>query len=169
MDVLQIGRNDAAGYFYYVMELADNAKEERIGSQAAGGPVGEGYEPKTLAWELRARGRLPLEECITLGMTLNLALGHLHRHGLIHRDVKPSNIIFVNGVHKLADIGLVAEMEQAQSFVGAEVFIPQEGPNSPQADIYALGKVLYEASMGKDGRTFPSRSRDLDWILGPGR
>ena len=182
VDILQIGRNDAEGYFYYVMELADNAAEPRSGEdgrwngqdgkggpevrtrvqesevsgQSATGELDPGdYIPKTLAREIRARGRLPVEECITLGMTLNLALGHLHRNGLIHRDVKPSNIIFVNGVPKLADIGLVTELAEAQSFVGTEGFIPPEGPNSPQADLYALGKVLYEASMGKDRQEYP--------------
>jgi tetratricopeptide (TPR) repeat protein len=183
VDVLQIGRNDAEGYFYYVMELADDAGlESRL--QAARALTEQGrvtdelqtddrlkaglqtddrlkaglqtsYIPKTLAWAIQARGRLPMEECITLGLTLNLALGHLHRSGLIHRDVKPSNIIFVNGVPKLADIGLVTDLAEAQSFVGTEGFIPPEGPNSPQADIYALGKVLYEASMGKDRQEFP--------------
>jgi eukaryotic-like serine/threonine-protein kinase len=113
------------------------------------------YIPKTLARELHSRGRLPFEECVPLGISLSLALGHLHRHGLIHRDVKPSNIIFVNGVPKLADIGLVTDLAEAQSFVGTEGFIPPEGPNSAQADIYALGKVLYEAAMGKDRHEFP--------------
>src|SRR6185295_4022677 len=83
------------------------------------------------------------------------ALGHLHRHGLIHRDIKPSNIIFIGGVPKLVDIGLVSEVEEARSFVGTEGFIPPEGPNSPQADIYSLGKVIYEMSMGKDRTEFP--------------
>ncbi|MGH7970406.1 MAG: serine/threonine protein kinase, partial [Limisphaerales bacterium] len=92
---------------------------------------------------------------ITLGLSLNLALGHLHRNGLLHRDVKPSNIIFVNGVAKLADIGLVTDLAEAQSFVGTVGYIPPEGPNSSRADIYAMGKVLYEASMGKDRNEFP--------------
>ena len=152
VDILQIGRNDAAGYFYYIMELADDAvgEEGRISLQTAAT-----YVPKTLARQIRTRGRLPFEECLTLGLTLNLALGHLHRHGLMHRDVKPSNIIFVNGVAKLADIGLVTGLAEGRSFVGTEGFIPPEGPNSPQADIYALGKVLYEAGMGKDRQEFP--------------
>src|SRR5262249_3435071 len=75
--------------------------------------------------------------------------------GLIHRDIKPSNIIFVGGVPKLADIGLVIEVAEARSYVGTEGFIPPEGPNSPQADLYSLGKVLYEAGMGKDRKDFP--------------
>jgi tetratricopeptide (TPR) repeat protein len=162
VDVLQIGRNDAEHYFYYVMELADNAAtDDPREPLPAGNPSVESYVPKTLAQQIRARGRLSVQECITLGLNLNLALGHLHRNGLIHRDVKPSNIIFVNGVPKLADIGLVTEMAEAQSFVGTEGFIPPEGPNSPRADIYALGKVLYEASMAKDRREFPEPYSDL--------
>src|SRR5208337_347352 len=173
IDVLQIGRSDAEGYFYYVMELADAADswlreqveagqissgdQERPGAKPAcpGEVDPQSYIPKTLSREIQQRGRLRYEECITLGLTLNLALGHLHRHGLIHRDVKPSNIVFVNGVPKLTDIGLVTDLAGAESFVGTEGFIPPEGPNSPQADLYALGKVLYEASMGKDRNEFP--------------
>jgi tetratricopeptide (TPR) repeat protein len=169
IDVLQIGRNDSEGYFYYVMELADgvdvtsNELAPRV-SEAKGGTSRRGslddidcetYVPKTLSRVIQQRGRLSYEECLTLGLTLNLALGHLHRHGLIHRDVKPSNIIFVNGVPKLTDIGLVTDLAGAESFVGTEGFIPPEGPNSSQADLYALGKVLYEASMGKDRHEFP--------------
>ena len=182
VDVLQIGRNDAEGYFYYVMELADDASPSCEAADVRGlaSPAAQPstlnfqpgteqslltstatYTPRTLAHEIRARGRLTVDECITLGLTLNLALGHLHRSGLIHRDVKPSNIIFVNGVPKLADIGLVVELAEAESFVGTEGFIPPEGPNSPQADLYALGKVLYEASMGKDRQEFPEPATGL--------
>jgi WD40 repeat protein len=103
-----------------------------------------------------------MEECVTLGLSLNLALGHLHRNGLIHRDVKPPNVIFVNGVPKLADIGLVVEMSGAHSYVGTEGYIAPEGPNSPQADVYAMGKLLYEASTGNDRHEFPNLPADLD-------
>src|SRR5262249_44439388 len=78
-----------------------------------------------------------------------------HKHELVHRDIKPSNIIFVNGVPKLADIGLVAALKEAHSYVGTEGFIPPEGPGTPQADLYSLGKVLYEVSTGKDRHEFP--------------
>lgn len=178
IDVLQIGRNDAQGYFYYVMELADSAgtaadsnrvptldsarKRPAVFSEAIPERIDpDQYVPKTLSRVIHQRGRLTYEECLTLGLTLNLALGHLHRHGLIHRDVKPSNIVFVNGVPKLTDIGLVTDLAGAESFVGTEGFIPPEGPNSPQADLYALGKVLYEASMGKDRNEFPEPLTDL--------
>lgn len=172
VDILQVGRDDADGWFYYVMELAD-AAEPRASIQCSVGQcsvsadssgsheqlnteaLNTEYSPRTLSRDLHQRGRLPLEDCLQLGLTLTLALGHLHRHGLIHRDVKPSNIIFVGGVPKLADIGLVTEAAGANTFVGTEGFVPPEGPISPQADLYALGKVLYEAAMGKDRNEFP--------------
>src|SRR5262249_54808475 len=129
------------------------------------------YVPKTLAKEVASRGRLPSIECVQFGLSLSAALDSLHSHGLVHRDVKPSNIIFVNGVPKLADIGLVADMNEAQSYVGTEGFIPPEGPGSARADIYSLGKVLYEISTGKDRQDFPElptlldQSADLDRML----
>src|SRR5262249_5816765 len=151
----------------YVMELADNANAEcgarkaessltgASDSLASIGSSAGNYSPKTLRSELQCRGRLPVDACLQLALSLNLTLGHLHRKGLIHRDIKPSNIIFVNGVPKLADVGLVTDLSEARTFVGTEGFISPEGPNSIQADIYSLGKVLYEVSMGKDRKQFP--------------
>jgi WD40 repeat protein len=149
IQVLQVGENQQEGFFYYVMELGDDA---------GGAPITgiEAYSPKTLAGEVAVRGgRLPLEECLQLGLVLSGALEYLHDQGLIHRDIKPPNIIFIKGNPKLADIGLVTEITDAQSYVGTEGFIPPEGPGTPQADIYSLGKVLYEISTGKDRTAFP--------------
>ncbi|HEY0455442.1 MAG TPA: hypothetical protein VGE41_03655, partial [Verrucomicrobiae bacterium] len=72
------------------------------------------------------------------------ALSFLHQQGLLHRDIKPSNIIFVGGQPKLADIGLVAGADETKSFVGTEGYIPPEGPGTPGADVFSLGKVLNE-------------------------
>jgi len=80
---------------------------------------------------------------------------------LVHRDIKPSNVIFVGGVPKLADIGLVTSIDATRSFVGTEGFFPPEGPGTPQADIYSLGKLLYEVATGKDRREFPELPTDL--------
>jgi hypothetical protein len=74
--------------------------------------------------------------------------------------VKPSNVIFVNGKAKLADIGLVAARGQ-RTFVGTEGFVPPEGPGSAQADVYSLGKVLYELATGKDRMNFPELPDDM--------
>src|SRR5215471_2778837 len=157
VDLLQVGRDDEAGYFYYVMELADNLNTE----SASVLPDHSTYTPRTLASELKRRGRLQLEECIRIGLRLTEALAQLHGQGLVHRDIKPSNIIFVGGEPKLADVGLVAPMADARSFVGTEGFIPPEGPGTPQADIYSLGIVLYVVSTGKSHQDFPEPPADL--------
>ena len=146
--LFHIGRNEVEGYFYYLMELADN-----LGTA-------EGYAPRTLRADLQ-HGRLPAERVLEIGLALTEALGHLHGKGLVHRDVKPSNVIFVNGGPKLADIGLVTDTGDTRSIVGTEGYLPPEGPGTLQADIFALGKVLYEAATGLDRRQFPKLPPDL--------
>ncbi len=155
VDVLQIGSNEQSGYFYYVMEVGD----DEVSGQSIDP---EHYSPKTLAKTIAAQGRLTVRDSLKLGLALSLALAELHKNNLVHRDIKPSNIIFVNGVPKLADIGLVAGLDEARSYVGTEGFIPPEGPGTPQADVYGLGKVLYEAATGKDRQEFPQLPTELD-------
>ena len=79
----------------------------------------------------------------------------------MHRDVKPSNVIFVNGRPKLANIELVTDTGDTRSIVGTEGYLAPEGPSSPQADLFALGKVLYEALTGLDRRQLPQLPADL--------
>jgi WD40 repeat protein len=146
LNILHVGR--AEDGFYYVMELADDMGRGQEIHQAT-------YTPRNLRSELHLRGRLPAAECLRIGLALTTALEHLHKHGLVHRDIKPSNIVFVNGIPKLADIGLVARAEATISFVGTEGFLPPEGPGTRQADIYSLGKVLYEIGTGHDRNQFP--------------
>jgi WD40 repeat protein len=153
--LLHVGRNDAAGFFYYVMELADDIETgEEI--------FPDRYVPKTLK-ELRTRRlRLPATEAISISLALTRALAHLHAHELVHRDIKPSNVIFVHGIPKLADIGLVSAIDSSQSYVGTEGFVPPEGPGSAAADVFSLGKVIYEISTGRDRNDFPKLPEDLD-------
>ena len=182
--VLQVGKNDTEDYFYYVMELADdaaeaaqpqipNCKESGNSTPAAGvsqqtpdfgGGLSESYCPRTLRSELKRLGRLPTAECLRLAIEVASGLGELHRHGLVHRDVKPGNIIYVSGRAKLADIGLVAAEGEGRTFVGTEGYIPPEGPGSPGADLYALGVALYEASTGLPPERFPEVPPE--WFIG---
>jgi serine/threonine protein kinase len=175
VDILQVGGTEE--YFYYVMELADSVSSNQCSvishqsSEAARpaviapplntDPLITDYSPRTLRSDLKRHGRLPVAECVRIGLALAEALAHLHRQRLVHRDIKPSNIIFVGGVPKLADIGLVADVGEARSFVGTQGFIPPEGPGTPQADLYSLGKVLYELSTGKDRHDFPELPDNL--------
>jgi eukaryotic-like serine/threonine-protein kinase len=154
VDILHVGRSEDDAFFYYVMELADDvvAREEFDPAE---------YVPKTLRSELQRVSRLPTQEVIALGLKLTSALSALHRHGLVHRDIKPANIIFVAGQPKIADIGLVSPLGQG-SFVGTEGYVPPEGPGTAQADLYSLGKVLYELAMGKDRLDFPEVNTDLE-------
>src|SRR5436305_2883613 len=151
INILHVGRT--AEYLYYSMELADD--------HLAGRRINvETYEPRTLKTDLARHKRLSADESIRVGLSLTEALEALHTRGLSHRDIKPSNIIFIEGVPKLADIGLVATTGQ-QSFVGTEGYVPPEGPGTPRADIYSLGKLLYETCTGKDRLDFPEIDSQL--------
>lgn len=167
--VLHVGRDETIGAFYYVMELAEDATEAVVAAEPGASlavslsPLRvDSFVPRTLRSDLKRRGRLSVAEAIRLGVDLAGALGHIHRHGLVHRDVKPSNVIYVQGQPKLADLGLVTHSSEARSFVGTEGFIPPEGPGTVKADLFALGRLLYEAVTGKDRCEFPELPADLD-------
>ncbi|MFC4994082.1 SUMF1/EgtB/PvdO family nonheme iron enzyme [Rubritalea tangerina] len=157
VNILHVGRSKEGQepFYYYVMELGDdfhtgveiNAVE---------------YEARTLRSDLVTADGSPLDLdfCLDVAVKLADALAYLHERGLAHRDVKPSNVIFVGGKPKLADIGLVAPRDQ-RTFVGTEGFVPPEGPGSAQADLYSLGKVLYEMMTGKDRLQFPELPDEL--------
>ncbi len=100
VDILQVGRNDVDGYFYYVMELADRAdgvtshqgsatREQPPATAVSPGKATaqdtehwtpNSYSPKTLHSEIKKSGRLPVEECLQLALSLSSALGQLHKH-----------------------------------------------------------------------------------------
>ena len=151
VNILHVGRDDEQRHFYCIMEAGDD--------KTTGQKIDpESYIPKTLAGELEWRGKLSPDETLQLGLALAAALEHLHQNQLIHRDIKPGNIIYVNAAPKFADIGLVTDIRSAGkdvSFLGTEGYIAPEGPGSASADVYALGKVLYEAAMGRDRRLYP--------------
>jgi CHASE2 domain-containing sensor protein len=149
------------GYFYYVMELGD-ALEPGWERQPSS------YKPRDLvSVREQAHGkRLPVQECIRIGIALSDALEFLHQQGLTHRDIKPQNVIFVKGQPKLADVGLTAEIrpeDEEMTFVGTPGYMPPppERPGTVQADIYALGMMLYVLSTGRAPTYFPELATTL--------
>jgi len=150
-----------ADYFYYVMELGDSLQPGWHDEPAL-------YQPRDLVSDrakLRGR-RLPVKECVHIGITLCEALEFLHQQGMTHRDIKPQNIIFVNGQPKLADLGLITDIrppDQERTLVGTPGYMPPspERPGTVAADIYALGMVLYVLCTGRAPTFFPEVATTL--------
>ncbi|MFO1460322.1 MAG: CHASE2 domain-containing protein [Verrucomicrobiota bacterium] len=145
--ILHVGRDDAAGFFYYIMEAGD---DEHAGQDID--PVR--YTPRNLGTDISRRGPLAPKQVVQYGIELCEALEFLHRQDLIHRDIKPSNIIFVQGRPKIADIGLVTNIGTEGSFGGTPGYIPPEGPGMPTADIFSMGRLLYVALSGNPVKEF---------------
>jgi serine/threonine-protein kinase len=113
----------------------------------------------TLAEELARRGRLPAEEVVELGLQLADALAAVHGAGLVHRDVKPQNVLrTTGGTIKLGDFGIARSHDStALTEVGAVLgtacyLAPEQARGEPAAaaaDLYALGVVLYQALTGR--------------------
>jgi hypothetical protein len=147
LHLLHADRSGPPECFYYIMEPAD----DEVHGQAIDPKC---YRPKTLSSVLARQGRLPVEECLRLGLWLTSALSHLHQHGLVHRDIKPANIIYRNGAPQLADIGLVTEINLGASVVGTPGYMAEDTGN-PSSDLFSVGKVLFVAVTGADVRGFP--------------
>ncbi len=156
-----VSQKKPEGYFYYVMELGDALAPDWEKTPSS-------YRPRDLA-TVRSQaegGRLPVRECVRIGIELCEALKFLHEQGLTHRDIKPQNIIFVRGQPKLADVGLISEIRDNPhegTWVGTPGYMPPppEPPGTPQADIYGLGMVLYVIRTGRNPDFFPGVSTTL--------
>jgi serine/threonine protein kinase len=135
---------------YYVMELADAVPApEPSGADTA-------YVPLTLADEIERRGPADASEALRIIKEILSALSCLHTNGLVHRDVKPANVIRVGGVWKLADVGLITAEDAQMTSVGTVEYQPQSGPLDRGMDLYAAGKVLYCLLTANSPRAFPS-------------
>ena len=140
-----------------MMELADDLEAGRHIEPAL-------YKPRTLKNELERFGqrvRIPVDRCIDIAITLAHGLHILHQAGFTHRDLRPSNIIFVRGLPKLADIDLLANDDaRLASYIPREYAAP-EGNHSSRADIFSFGKTVYEMSTGLPVKSFPSLPSDI--------
>jgi hypothetical protein len=124
--------------------------------------VGESLEQR-----LRRVGKLSVPEVVRIGMQTAAGLAAAHAHNLIHRDIKPGNILIEAGTEKvkLTDFGLAKAAEDLRltrsGFVaGTPLYMAPEQARGdeidPRADLFSLGSVLYEALAGKppfEGKT----------------
>lgn len=125
-------------------------------------------EGESLADRLERRERVPWRRAVELMIGVGRALRHAHQRGLIHRDVKPGNLLVDGTGHvKVADFGLALPMEpDAQKLTGKGVFLGTPWYCSPEqaraqdldhrADMYAMGASFYHLLVGKplfDGKT----------------
>ncbi len=168
VDILHVSRNDEAGYFSYVMELADDLEAGQFFEP-------ERYVPKTLASELARRqregggsvGRFTPAECVQISLNITAALSALHQTGLAHRDIKPSNIVFARGSAKLADVGLVTELKPEgveHTLIGSPPYMDEQVHGTAQGDLFAFGKVLYVMATGRSPRQWPEVSTEADQL-----
>lgn len=138
------------GVLYYAMEYVD---------------------APSLATLLKRGRRFTWEEAVYIGVSVCRALKHAHDRGVIHRDVKPANILLLDdGVVKITDYGIAqyfgsSRLTGANQVVGTiEYMAPEQakaGPLTPRADLYALGALLYALLTGEP----PYRARSLPELL----
>src|SRR6478609_2504713 len=117
----------------------------------------EYLEGRTLKELLIARGPTPLAVAIDYARQILSALGFAHRHGIVHRDIKPHNVVVApDGRLKVTDFGIArsgtSQMTETGSIIGTAQYLSPEqakgAPVTPASDIYSVGIVLYEMITG---------------------
>jgi eukaryotic-like serine/threonine-protein kinase len=120
--------------------------------------VMELVEGETLAERIAATGRLPFAEAFAIGGQVARALAAAHAHGLVHRDVKPANVLVGPGGAKVTDFGIAkaaaaATLTRTGMVLGSANYVAPEQAQGddvgPAADQYSLGCVLFEAVTGR--------------------
>jgi serine/threonine-protein kinase len=125
------------------------------------------YVPgETVADLLRRRGHLTAAEAVEIAAQACDGLQHAHEHGLVHRDVKPQNLLVrEDGCVKIADLGIAraagsTRLTQRGTILGTAAYLsPEQAAGeevTPAADLYSLGVVLYELLTGRTPYEFSS-------------
>jgi eukaryotic-like serine/threonine-protein kinase len=131
---------EAGGFLYYVMPFV---------------------EGESLRDRLTRESQLPLDEALQIAREVADALGYAHGHDVLHRDIKPGNILLESGHAVVADFGIAkalraaatAEDSSASMAIGTPLYMSPEQAAAERAldgrsDVYALGCVLYEMLAG---------------------
>ncbi|MCH8148598.1 MAG: hypothetical protein IH987_11480 [Planctomycetes bacterium] len=145
-------------YLYYTMDLADDAGSKK----STRDKVPANYQPLTLEPFVGSR-RLGVDVAVELIRRLLRGLATLHEIDLVHRDVKPLNVVFVDRQPKLADIGVLSMDKGGQRAIGTPRYMAPDGATDKTADVYAIGKVFYGLLAGRDARQFPELPPDQIW------
>jgi TolB-like protein/Flp pilus assembly protein TadD len=151
----------------HILTVLDSGQVE-----SAGAPLFYYTMPFVEGESLRARidreGPLPADDAIRISREVAGALDHAHRHGIIHRDVKPENILLSDGHALLADFGIAkaaadagAQLTATGMSLGTPAYMsPEQATADPKVDartdIYSLGCVLHEMLAGEPPFTGPS-------------
>jgi serine/threonine protein kinase len=139
VQVFDFGSDGASGRQFIVMEFVDGHSCAEI---------------------LRERGHLPPGEAVDILAQACRGLDYAHRNGVVHRDVKPGNLLRTTdgGMVKLADFGIAKAAEQSDitkvgSVLGTAAYLSPEQargePAGPASDLYALGVVAYQLMAGR--------------------
>lgn len=167
--------------FHREIAILQRLSHPRIVPLLASGEVGEGlgrlglcyyimpFEGETLGSRLAEVGPLPLEEVRRLAADLGEAIDYAHREGIVHRDVKPDNVLLREGRGLLCDFGIARAVVAAggERISSSGVVIGTAGYLSPEqaagrndidgrVDVYGMGCVLYEMLTGEMPFTGPS-------------
>jgi serine/threonine-protein kinase len=126
-------------------------------------------EGESLRDRLKREVQLPVEDAVRLTREVAEALDYAHRHGVVHRDIKPDNILLAEGHALVADFGIAKAVSiaggetltQTGTAVGTPAYMSPEqaSPGAPldgRSDVYSLGCVLYEMLAGEPPFTGPS-------------
>ena len=152
MQIYHAGR--CGDSFCYVMDAADNLNPEPAD-----------YRPDTLENRMKRDGRIAPSKLLEIAKQTEDKLRFLHQKGLLHRDIKPGNILFINGDAVPGDIGLLTG-KPGSTLAGTPGFLAPEAaagtrPFAPQDDFYALGKTLYCALTGYPPEKYPAFPPEL--------
>ena len=154
LDIHHVGQTDEL--LFLVTDLADATTGESCTE-----PLD--YAPATLAQRL-SHGLATPRDCLDWTRQLLQGLACLHEAGMVHRDVKPANCLFVEGQLKLTDFGLLTQASSQASRIGTQAYMPPDGQMDTRADVYAAGLVIYEMITGHGVEQFPQLAERTDPI-----